>query len=221
MRMVVRTAAVGPRCMIVAAVVLGLWRVFSVARGGMGPGVVLGLWRWSAVGTERVRLARGSDGNAEIVEPLAQRVLARGLAVELDADRAPGVGLGLHDARHLVHPLGDGPRAPLVAESLRSPHDVAVPLGEPCASGLGGTAKARQRDDGGVVVQAELRGVAVLGRDHVRPLDARGRGQRVGQARHAGIARVRRVGEEDGEVEAEGVGHERGRARREGSLWRG
>ncbi len=76
---------------------------------------------------------------------------------------------------------------------------------------LGGPAQARERDGVGVVVEAELGRVAALGGDDVGALDAGRRRQLVGEARHAGVSGVGRVGQENGEVEAERVRHERGR----------
>ena len=68
-----------------------------------------------------------------------------------------------------------------------------------------------ERHGVGVVVEAELGGAAALGRDHVGALDARRRRQLVGEPGDAGVVGVGRVGEQDVEVEAERVGHRKGR----------
>ncbi len=159
------------------------------------------------LGGGHLRRLRRRDPHTEVGERAAEVGLRRRRPVELDADRAGRVGLGLDHARPLAEPLGDGPRAALAGEPGDRPEHVAVPLGDLGAGALGRAAEARERHGVGVVVEAELGGVAALGRDHVGALDAGDGRQLVGEPGDAGVLGVGRVGEQDVEVEAEGIGH--------------
>ena len=132
--------AVRARGVVVAAVVVGLRRVALAGRVVVARVVVADPGR--AV-RERAGLGglRG-DGHAEVGERAAEVGLGRRLAVELDADGAGRVGLGLDDAGLLAQPLGHGPGAALVAEPVGGPQHVAVAPGD---AGAPARSAARRR----------------------------------------------------------------------------
>ena len=191
------------RGMAVTAVVVAV----PLAGRVIVPRVVVHGWGLRREGLDLGRGAR-RDRHAEVRQRAAQVGLARRLAVELDADRAGRIRLGLDHAGQPPEVLSNGPRAALAVEPVGGPDDVAVALGEPGARPLGRAPEAGDGDGPGVIVKAELGGMAVARRDDVGALDAVDRRQLVREASGAGVA-VGGVGEEDVEVEAEGVRHQR------------
>ena len=142
------------------------------------------------------------DLHTERGECLTDGRLVRVLAVELDADRAVRVGLGLDDAWSLLQQLGDSPSAALVTQPFAFPEHVSVAPGDMSPGLLGDPPDAGERELSRVVMDAYLGGLAALGGNDVGVLHASRRCERSREAGHAGIAGIGHVWEEDGKVEA-------------------
>ncbi len=178
-----------------------------------------GPWSWPAWSSCATATTRSAslldDRHAEPAERLAEARLGRRGAVELDAERAARVGRRLGDARQPGEARRDGPRPRLVAQPLDLPQDVPELTRDLRPGALGRPPQRRQRDGGGVVVEAELRWLAASRLDDVSARDARRRGEGIDEARGASVARVRYFGKQDRQIEAERGGHRvSGRVRR-------
>ena len=155
---------------------------------------------------------RPLTAQAKLGGGIAQRLLRRFAALELDANRTGCRHVRFEHTRCLAQTLGDAAGGARLHG--RSGRDEQMTEGG-AQLGPGGVrqfAHAAEREGGRVVVDAKL-GRGTIGPDDVRLGDARPAPQQLDQAGHAAVARTVDARKHPGQVEAEfgGVGHRRSR----------
>ena len=145
-------------------------------------------------GLDRNDLHPGQDRQDAILRNLA--------AVVLDMDHACRAGVGFQHARKRPEPFRDGARTALVADPIHLPQRMAIALADRRARAFDHLADAGERHDVRVVVDTQLRRLALRARADVHLPDAVATVQIVDQPPDAGIGLVRYLRQQDLQVDA-------------------
>lgn len=154
----------------------------------------------------------GCDPFTETYLELAKRrtdfVLVRPLAIVFDADRSAGARARLDNAGHRAERVADGACPAFVRDPRHLPDGMAVAFGDLGACRTYHLAQTRQRQLGGVKMDAQCcRGVTV-DRDDVGLFDTVARRQGGDEAIQAGVGGIGQVGQQHRNVEFELVVHD-------------
>src|SRR3546814_16809488 len=124
-----------------------------------------------------VSFRRGRRRSCTDFRPWADTHLGRRLAnfrlrqfgsAEFDTDGANCARLGFDDPRHFATPIGDRPGLAGVGQSINRPLDMLIFFGERSASAIGDFPYPLERQEGRIIVNAELCRSRVVARGAVR-----------------------------------------------------
>lgn len=146
-------------------------------------------------------------GHAQAGQGVQQGRLAGQPAVEVDMHQARRAGLGLQHAGQALQMAGHGFRAPRVAYPFHLPQHMREAFGDAGAGGLGQLADAGQRQGLRIEVDAQLRRCVSCGFADMDLVYALAALQVLQEPLHDGVVRVGNLGQHQGDVEAELVGH--------------
>ena len=193
---------------IVSITRLMLLRAFGMAtRPVIVPGMVAGAVIVSGVIVCMTRAGPLPGLDLELAQSRDDRRLVDVLRVIFDADDARGAGIGLQHAWHPGQGFADGAGAAFVADALDLPCCMAVSPADLCAGRAHHLPHARQRKRPAIEMDAELWRRVAIGGEDMHALDTGFRAQRRDEAADTGIGRVGHLGQKDGNIEFELVGH--------------